>query len=304
MTLTRLEGLAGAESPIVVTGNRHLALVGEELAGIGLEPRAVIVEPVGRNTAPAAIAAALVADEDEVLVILPSDHLIEDDEAFRSALGVAAAHAARGGIITFGIRPTRPETGYGYIEVGRALDGVFAVARFKEKPGPAEAGELAEDGKHLWNAGIFVVGAGQLLDEAEKQHPDLVGAVRAAMPDPHGQVVELGDGFADIDPISIDYAIMEGTTNALVLPLDAGWDDVGSYVSLLHAAERDADGNHSDGDVFLEDVTGSFVKATSRKVVVAGLEDVVVVETPEVVLVMPLNRSQEVRRIQHEVDPG
>jgi len=302
--LTRLEGLTDAESPIVVTGDRHLALVREELAGIGVEPRVVIVEPVGRNTAPAAIAAALVADEDDLLVILPSDHLIEDDEAFRSAVGVAAAHAESGGIVTFGIRPTRPETGYGYIEMGTARDAVFTVARFKEKPDPAEAAELAEDGKHLWNAGIFVVRAGQLLEEAEAQHPDLVGAVRAAMPDTHGRVVELGEGFAAIDPISIDYAIMEGTTNALVLPLDAGWDDVGSYVSLLHAAKRDADGNHSDGDVFLEDVTGSFVKAMSRKLVVAGLEDVVVVETPEVVLVMSLNRSQEVRRIQHEVDPG
>jgi len=302
LTLLRLGGLTDSVDPFVVAGAEHRSLVTESANRSGIALGAVVVEPVGRNTAPAAIAAALVADGDDVLVILPSDHLIRDVDGFRAAVGVAARHAVDGGIVTFGVRPTRPETGYGYIEIGEPRDSVFAVTGFKEKPTAPEAVDLVSGGRHLWNSGMFVVTAARLIDEAKEHCPRLLAAVRSALPAGDGPVIELSDGFAEIEPISIDYAIMERTRRAMVLPIDLGWDDVGSYQSLLQASPHDQQGNHATGDVFLRDVTGSLVKATSRKVVVAGLDDVVVVETPEAVLVIPLERSQEVRDIQHEAD--
>jgi mannose-1-phosphate guanylyltransferase / mannose-6-phosphate isomerase len=302
LTLERVAAIPDAAAPIVVTGAAHLALVSEALAHIA--GARVLVEPSGRNTAPAAIAAALVAGEGEVLLIVPSDHLISDTRGFAEAVARASACAEEGGIVTFGITPTRPETGYGYIEIGEARrHGSFAVERFKEKPAPEEAESLAGDGRHLWNSGMFLARASQFLTEAEAFRSDLVAAVRASLGGDDGAVIALGPGFSEVESISIDYAVMEKTAEALVVPLDVGWDDVGSYLSLLQALPRDANGNHVDGEVTMRDVTGSLVMATSRRVAVVGLSDYVVVETADAVLVLPLSRSQEVRELAKRAEP-
>jgi mannose-1-phosphate guanylyltransferase/mannose-6-phosphate isomerase len=308
LTLSRLQVISDARPPLVVTGKAHVSLVHDALRNSGVESARVLVEPIGRNTAPAALAAALAAEPDDLLVIVPSDHLISDVAAFRDAVGLAAHHAGNGNIVTFGIKPTRPETGYGYIEIGDQLgDGAYEVTRYKEKPVTAEAERLASDGRHFWNSGMFVAQADHLLAEAHSRCADILAGVTAALPEIGSraagiEIDEIGETFGGVEAISIDYAIMEKTDRGLVIPIDVGWDDVGSYESLLAALHRDPAGNHVDGNVTISDVSGSFVKATSRTVTVAGLSGVVVVETPDAVLVVPLDRSQSVRELAERVD--
>ncbi len=301
LTLDRLAAIDAVGPPVVVTGSVHLPHVMESLAAAS--GARVLVEPIGRNTAPAVIASALLADSDEVLLIVPSDQLITDADGFARAVALAAVAAEEGGIVTFGITPDRPETGSGYIERGEpAGNGAFEVIRFKEKPGPEEAVALAGDGRHLWNSGMFVATSQGLLEEARIHCPDIVDAVTASLDVAVDRVVELGAEFSEARAISLDYAIMEKTDRALVFPLDVGWDDVGSYRSLLDALVLDEAGNHIEGDVTLLDVTGSLIKARSRRVAVAGLKDVVVVETPDAVLVIPLDRSQDVRGLARRIE--
>lgn len=303
LTLDRLADIEGVRGPIVVTGASHVDLVEDALSDAGIEDSRIVVEPQGRNTAPAAVAAALIAGDDDVLVILPSDHLISDVSGFRSAVSQAAEHAQQGGIVTFGIQPTRPETGYGYIEIGESRGaGAFQVRRFKEKPVVDDAIDMVADGHHVWNSGMFVSRSDLLLEEARTHCPGIAEGVRAALHEPDAPTIELAESFGDVEATSIDYAIMEKTERALVIPIDVGWDDVGSYRSLATAVSRDANGNHLHGDVTIRDVTGSFIRASSRKVAVAGMTDVVVVETPDAVLVVPLDRSQDVRDLSRSVD--
>lgn len=301
LTLERLRGIAGLAPAIVVTGERHLALVEAEVETAPIEVGTIVVEPAGRNTAPAALAAALVADPDDVLVILPSDHLIRDVEGFLRAMNVALELADDGGIVTFGIEPTRPETGFGYIEVGSRDGSARRVASFKEKPGPEEARELIRDGLHLWNSGIFVGRASRILAEARELCPRILDAVRAAVPVSSGGEVRLTDEFESVEAISFDHAIMEKTEHAWVVPLDVGWSDVGSYRSLLEVSELDASGNHITGNVTHAGVTNSYVSASSRPVVIAGLDRVVVVETADAVLVVSVDRAQEVKELQERI---
>ncbi|HZD23595.1 MAG TPA: mannose-1-phosphate guanylyltransferase [Acidimicrobiia bacterium] len=302
LTLKRLDGLTNLRPPIVVTGRRHLDAVTAEIETGPVATAATIIEPIGRNTAPAAIAAALIASPDDVLVLLPSDHLISDVAGFREAVTTASSLAEAGGVVTFGVRPTRPETGYGYIEMGAPKGEAFEVARFKEKPDVSEAERLAGDGRHLWNSGMFVIRAHRLLEEAAELCPDILEGVRSALPSATDGLIELGASFQNVEAMSFDYAIMEKTTRALVLPIDVGWSDVGSYRSLFEMSDRDNDGNHLSGDVTVVDVTGSYLKSTSRQLVVAGLDNIIVVETPDAVLVIPLDRAQEVKELQARFD--
>lgn len=302
LTLERLVGMEGLGAAVIVTGKSHLDLVAGEIAASAAETGCVIVEPVGRNTAPAAIAAALASGHDDVLVILPSDHLVADEAGFREAVHRAADHALTGSIVTFGVLPSRPEPGYGYLELGEPRGDARVLAGFVEKPSPSIAVQLASDGRHLWNSGVFVVRAEILLAEAAEHCPEVITAVRAAMPEEIGETTRLGTEFASSPSISFDHAIMEKTARGIVLPVDLGWSDVGSYRSLLESLPRDEDGNHVSGDVALSGVTGSYVMAASRRVVVAGVDNLVVVETPDVVLVIPVDRAQEVRDLPHRAE--
>jgi mannose-1-phosphate guanylyltransferase/mannose-6-phosphate isomerase len=303
-TLRRLDGLAEAAPVIVVTGDDHTEVVEQALADGPVDWAAILIEPAGRNTAPAVVAAALASEPDEVLLVLPSDHLISDDEAFGAAVTRAVDHATGGSLVTFGIEPTRAETGYGYIEKGQEVDDGFRIARFKEKPGADEAKRLATDGRHLWNSGMFVFTASHFLEEAEKHAPQVVAAVRPALPPDRRGNVRLGAGFAEAPPISIDNAIMERTDDAVVVPLDAGWSDIGSWQSVWELSERNEEGNAMLGDVIALDVRGSYLRAGSRKLAIAGVEDLVVVETPEVVLIVPKEKAQMVRDLADRAGPA
>lgn len=300
--LHRLAGRPGVSPPIVVTGSAHAELVKVFAAESGVDIHLVLVEPAGRNTAPASLAAALSSDPDDVLVILPSDHLIRDQGAFADAVIRSVEYAAEGSVVTFGVVPSRAETGYGYIELGEPLPGAFRVRRFKEKPDQEEAERLTSGGNHVWNSGMFVVSAAGLLMEASRHCPVILAGVTAAMRAPVDGIVELGAEFLNVERISLDHAIMEKTENAIVMPIDVGWDDVGSFEALWSIAEKDGRGNVTSGDTVLIDVEGSLVKATSRTVAVAGVSDVVVVETPDVVLVVPRNQSQMVRDLAERAE--
>ena len=303
-TVNRLNTLEGVVAPFFVTGSAHAGLAAETAADVGVTADLTIIEPEGRNTAPAALAAALCASPEEILVILPSDHLIADVNAFVAVVATAARQAEDGSIVTFGVTPTRVETGYGYIRMGDPVGRGFAVERFKEKPGHDEAARLLSDGSYLWNSGMFVVAAATLVEEASHHCPEiLVGVKRSLRPVESGKVV-LGDEFGDVQSISFDHAIMEKTRRAVVMPIDVGWDDVGSFEVLWEVSEKDDLGNLTSGATVLRDVSNSYVRATSRTVAVAGMSDVVVIETPEAVLVVPRDRAQAVHDLAIEADFG
>lgn len=304
-TVMRLHGHPDVAAPIVVTGAAHLEAVEQAAQSSGFELDVVLVEPEGRNTAPACVAAALASDEEDVLVIVPSDHLIEDTDTYARHVMEAAAHARRGEIVTFGIQPQGPETGFGYIEMGEAVGSAYRVARFKEKPDREEAEQLVADGRHVWNSGMFIVEAGVLMEEARSLCPDIPEKVGSAMRSPDDGVIRLGDDFRAAERISFDHAIMERTGKAVVIPIDVGWDDIGSFEALWSVSDRDGEGNALSGETILVDVSDSFIHATSRRVAVAGMRGVVVVETEDAVLVVPKEHSQLVKSlVEKQADSG
>ena len=293
-TLGRVKKLGGSDI-IVVTARDQVPAVEKSLDHLEMGGATIVVEPAGRNTAPAVVAAALIADPEDVLVVLPSDHLITNDSAFRQAVTQAVELARDDALVTFGIEPSRPETGYGYIGMGEPMGPGFRVAQFKEKPDEDEAAHLAAGGAHLWNSGMFVFGAGQILDEARRLAPEIVIGVEAALPAARSGTVRLGESFSEVPSISIDHAIMEGAENGVVIPLDAGWSDVGSWQSVWELSEQDEHGNSLIGDVVAIDAADNYVRSASKTVAIAGVAGLVVVVTPEVVLIVPKEKSQMVR---------
>lgn len=297
-TLRRVTALDGAGTPIVVTGLRYERLTQDAVAKVGTEV-VTIAESTGRDTAPAAVASALVSAEDDVLVIVPSDHVVADFEAFAKGISDSVELARDGHIVALGVVPTRPETGYGYIGLGAPVGGGHLIDSFVEKPDVTVAERLITGGQHLWNAGMFVVSAGVLLSEAELHKPGLVDGVRGALVESnHG--FELDGSFDRVESISVDYAVMEKTSRGAVVRLDAGWSDVGSYASLLEILPRDQDGNAVIGTAAVRNTTNSLVQAESKHVVVAGVDGVAVVETAEQILVIGLDASQDVRDLANE----
>ncbi|MGH8913593.1 MAG: mannose-1-phosphate guanylyltransferase [Acidimicrobiia bacterium] len=297
-TLRRVRGLEHLGPITVVTGDGHLGSIDQALENVSAaESATIIIEPAGRNTAPAVLAAALVADRDDVLVVLPSDHVIADVDGFRAAVRHAIALASEGALVIFGVQPTRPETGYGYIEKGEPIDGGYRVARFKEKPEHDEAEQLVAARTHLWNCGMFVFSAGALLEEARRHSPDLVAGVGAALPAGRGDRIRLGPAFADVAAISLDHAVIEKTGRAIVIPVDVGWSDIGSWQSLWELSGHDASGNALVGEVRAVGVTNSYVLSSSRTIAIAGVDGMVVVETPDAVMVLPMSASQKVREL-------
>ncbi len=302
-TFDRLQGLPDTADPWVVCNVEHRHLVAGELAAAGLPPGNVILEPVGRNTAPAAAAAALIVAEQDptgLMLLLPADHVITDDSAFHQAVVACAEQAGRGKLATFGIVPEYPETGYGYIEVGEAVnDEVAIVAAFVEKPDLATAERYVAGGNHLWNSGMFLFSATRYLDELARLAPEMAEAVRAAVgrADRAGAITLDAGAFSASPADSIDFAVMEHTDSAVVVPLAAGWSDVGSWAALWQLAVSDSGDNVLVGDVTAVDVTGSYLRAESRMVAALGVANLVVVETADAVLVASRERSQEVKAI-------
>lgn len=294
-------------APIVVCADAHRFTVAEQLRTAGITPAAIILEPVGRNTAAAAAIGALAAvdhNPDALILVMPSDHVIGDATAFFAAVGKAAAAAERGRLVTFGIAAVRPETGYGYIRAGAPLldaDGVLAVERFVEKPDAATAATFVQDGRYAWNAGLFLVSATALLTELERFMPDVVAAARAAWRHATRDLDfhRLDEtAFAACRSISLDLAVMEKTDRAAVVPVDMAWSDVGSWDALWAISDKDGAGNVLVGDIVTEAVSGSYVRSEAGSLTaVLGLSDVVVVATDDVVLVAQRDRAQDVKTI-------
>ena len=301
-TLDRLEGLE-FEKPLVVANMAHRDLIAAELASAGFDPDHVILEPFGRNTAPAAAVAAieLTADgDDPLMLLLPADHVIEDIAAFHEAVAHAAGLAAGGDLVTFGIVPTNPETGYGYIKTGAPVDATaHAVDQFVEKPDLETARAYLAGGNYLWNSGMFVFRCSAYLEALEQFAPAIsTGCRKTIESSVHNSGVHLDAvQFAATPADSIDYAVMEHTHRAVVVPLDAGWNDVGSWTALWNIGEKDEDGNVTAGDTITLATTDSYIRAEHRLVTVAGLDNVVVVETADAVLVTSLEDAQQVRSI-------
>jgi mannose-1-phosphate guanylyltransferase / mannose-6-phosphate isomerase len=300
-TVHRLIGL-GAGQPLIVCNEAHRFLVAEQLRQQKIAPQAIILEPAGRNTAPAIALAALKAAPDALLLVLPADHVISDVAAFHAAIRTATPAATRGKLVTFGIVPTGPETGYGYIrqEPGAGEAGVHRIAQFVEKPDAVRAAQFLAAGGYYWNSGMFLFKASRYLEELSLHAPDIAAAAQQALAGakPDLDFVRVDKtAFEACRSDSIDYAVMEKTSDAVVVPMSAGWSDVGSWAALHEALAADSSGNVTKGDVMAEDSAGCYLYAESRLVCVVGLNDHVVIETKDAVLVAPKNKVQDVKKL-------
>lgn len=309
-TIQRLAGL-GAELPRLICNEQHRFLAAEQLRLLGLEKAGILLEPVGRNTAPAIALAALQAcseAQDPILLVLAADHLIKDVEAFQTCIQTALPLAQDGKLVTFGIVPTHAETGYGYIEQGIDVGiGGFKVSRFVEKPDLVTAQEYLANGSYFWNSGMFMFRASRYLEELETYRPDILAACRAALAggsqDMHFTRVDEA-AFAACPDDSVDYAVMEKTADAVMVPLDAGWSDIGSWTALWDVSDKDQQGNVFKGDVLNQQSRNTYVHADSRLVATVGLDDLVIVETKDAVLVAHKDHVQDVKKIVEQLKNG
>jgi mannose-1-phosphate guanylyltransferase/mannose-6-phosphate isomerase len=301
-TIQRVADPKRFAAPVLICNDDHRFLVAEQLRAIACKAEAIVLEPVGRNTGPAVAAAAMMAKPENLLLILPSDHYIVDAEKFRAAITVAAKAAEAGSLVTFGIKPTAPETGYGYIQRGEAAvtKGAFKVAAFVEKPDAPTAEKYLAADKYLWNSGMFLFRADRFLAELQKFEPAMLAAVKEAVA---GATRDLDfirlakESFAKATSKSIDYAVMEKTKDAAVVPADMGWTDVGSWAALWDVAQRDSQGNALVGDVIAADVTNSYIRSESRLVTAVGLDNIVLIETVDAVMAVARDRAQDIRLI-------
>lgn len=290
-----------SRGPLVIANEEHRFVAAEQLHQVGAEPAAIILEPMGRNTAPAIAVAALEATRDgadALLLVLPSDHVISDEATFRSVVQAATSAAEAGKLVTFGIVPTGPETGYGYIKAADG-QGLRAVERFVEKPDLDTATGYVASGQYYWNSGMFLFKASRYLQELERFQPEMLAGSRSAWQQARRDTdfTRLDKAaFAAVASDSIDYAVMEKTADAVVIPLDAGWNDVGSWTALRDVSQQDGDGNAHQGDVIAIDCRNTYAYG-QRLVAMVGLDDVIVVETDDAVLVGKADRMQEVKTV-------
>lgn len=301
-TLSRLSGLQDIDSPLIVCNTEHRFMVAEQLQEIDIAAKDIILEPCARNTAPAIALAALRAienDKDAVLLVLAADHVIQNIPAFHKAIEQAKKHAEQDKLVTFGIQPQSAHTGYGYIEAGKK-DQPSEVKRFIEKPELSTAESYLAAGNFFWNSGMFMFKASAYLDELQQHSPEMLSACKASL---EKSVIDLDfirvetESFEHSPSDSIDYAVMEKTTKAFVVPLDAGWSDVGSWSSLWEAFPQDENNNVIIGDVITDSVHNSYIHSENRLVTVLGLDDVVVVETHDAIMVAHKDQAQEVKKI-------
>ncbi|MEJ2042511.1 MAG: mannose-1-phosphate guanylyltransferase/mannose-6-phosphate isomerase [Reinekea sp.] len=292
-------------NPIVVCNDEHRFLIAQQLNDLGLTSD-IILEPEGRNTAPAiALAAfqALQRDLQAILVVLPADHVIKNVELYREALEQAVEQAKTGKIVTFGVQPGYPETGYGYIQA-ETKNEVSAVKAFKEKPDQVTAEQYLAEGGFYWNSGMFVVAAQTYLDELKKLQPEIFAAVTKAFDGRSGDLdfIRIDAGaFAESPSDSIDYAIMEKTDKAMVVPYTGDWSDIGAWAALYELNDKDEDGNVHQGDVMAYEAHGNFIRSESRLVAAVGVDNLAIVETKDAVVVVPRDRAQDVKHIVNQL---
>ena len=302
-TLQRTSGVEEG-APVVVCNEEHRFMVAEQLRQVNITPGALILEPQGRNTAPAvALAAiqALASDPQALLLVLPADHLVQDVAAFAAAVARAIPLAEQGRLMTFGVVPTSPATGYGYIKCGAALDtDLYKLEHFVEKPDAATARTYVDGGSHVWNSGMFLLSAATYLEQLGEHAPSILECCRQAMDGASTDmdfVRPAANAFLQCPSDSIDYAVMEKTDVGGVVSLDCGWSDVGAWSALWDVAERDSDGNVCKGDVMLDNCSDSYFRSDSRLLAATGVANLVVVETADAVLVADRSRVQDVKRI-------
>ena len=304
-TLLRLSGLAGLQAPLAVCNEDHRFMMAEQLWEINAKPAAIILEPMGKNTAPAITMAALSAAEDDILLVLPADHVITDIDAFHQAIEHAKILAGQGFLVTFGIVPTAPETGYGYIKRDTQPHGAaFKVAAFVEKPNLATAQHYLQSGDYFWNSGMFVFKAACFLSELEKFNPTMLAVCKNAL-----NAAQVDVDFVRVDKAifstcpadSIDYAVMEKTDKAVVIPLNAGWNDIGSWSALWDVTQKDASGNALSGDVLTIDTENSFIYTDDKLVTVIGVRDLVVVATKDAIMIANKDKVQDVKYIVEQL---
>jgi len=311
-TQQRLEGIEALSDPLLICNDDHRFIVAEQMRQIGIQPGAILLEPMGRNTAPAVAVAALQATahgEDPLLLVLSADQVIRDAEHFREAIKAGRRTAEAGRLVTFGIVPTAPETGYGYIEAADALQTgnltPVPIARFVEKPDRTTAEQFLASGRFTWNSGMFLFKASAMLAELERLAPEVVSCCRAALEQDLADLDFLRlerEAFAKCPNVAIDVAVMEQTKLGSVLPLSAGWSDVGSWSALWETADRDEDGNVLRGRVISEGSRNCYLRSEHRLVVGLGVEDLVVVETDDAVLIADRSQAQNVKTIVKQLE--
>ena len=311
-TQQRLEGLQGLASPLLICNEDHRFVVAEQMRQIGVSPAAILLEPLGRNTAPAVAVAALQATaggQDPLLLVLAADHVIRDAAQFRATVEVGVPAAQAGQLVTFGIVPLGPETGYGYIEASQPLQAELTapvpICRFVEKPDLATAEQFLTTGRFTWNSGMFLFKASAILAELERLAPEVVSACRSAMEheSPDLDFLRLDrEAFTSCPSVALDVAVMEKTDRGAVLPLDAGWSDVGSWSALWETSDQDEDGNVLRGRVISQASRNCYLRSEHRLVVGLGVEDLVVVETDDVVLVAHRDRAQEIKAVVQRLE--
>ncbi|CAM7930623.1 MULTISPECIES: mannose-1-phosphate guanyltransferase [Atlantibacter] len=314
-TVSRLDRVA-CKNPVVICNEEHRFIVAEQLRDMGKLAENIILEPAGRNTAPAVALAAIAAlrsspNDDPLMLILAADHVIQDESAFHNAVEAAIPLALNGKLVTFGIVPDAPETGYGYIRRGEvchaetSVDSVaFKVAQFVEKPDADTAQAYLSSGEYYWNSGMFLFRAGRYLEELEKYRPDILAACQTAMEavDPDLDFLRVDEeAFLACPEDSIDYAVMEHTADGVVVPMNAGWSDVGSWSSLWEISQRTAEGNVHYGDVISHHTENSYVYAESGLVTTVGVKDLVVVQTKDAVLIADRNQVQDVKKVVEQI---
>ncbi|WP_431289948.1 mannose-1-phosphate guanylyltransferase/mannose-6-phosphate isomerase [Burkholderia cepacia] len=311
-TVLRANEVPSIASPIVIANNEHRFLVAEQLQHTGVSLRAIVLEPFGRNTAPAIAIAAQIAlrnDPDALLLVLPSDHIVQNPQAFISAVAVATDVAKTGHLVTFGIPPTEPHTGYGYIRRGKPLDAsdrVHTIDAFVEKPDRERAAEFIRDDRYYWNSGMFLLNASVYLDDIARHAPDISRHATLALERAQQDYDFLrldNEAFATCPDISIDYAVMEKTERAaVVVAAELGWSDVGSWSALADISAHDDQGNTISGDIYTDKVANSYIRAEHRMVAAIGVQDVVIVETADAVLVAHRDHVQDVKKVVEKLN--
>ena len=300
-TVLRLQGLKDLQPPLAICNENHRFMMAEQLREIGIQPAAIILEPMGRNTAPAVALAALTAKPDDILLILPADHVISNTAAFQEAICQASNKAKQGYLVTFGIVPDQPETGYGYIKSGEALDTEsFAVDAFVEKPDLETAEKYIKSGDYFWNSGMFVFKAGRFIEELQKFQPDIVKSCQKSLDNQQRDIdfIRLDkEAFKNCPSDSIDYAVMEKTDHAAMIPLDADWNDIGSWSALWDITDKDDNGNAVNGDVIALNTSNSFIHASHKLVTTIGVDNLVIVETGDAVMIAVKDQVQDVKNI-------
>lgn len=307
LTAQRTRDDARFERPIIVANETHADVVEAQLDKVGVAPRTLILEPVGRNTAPAiALAALAVPDSQAPLLVMPSDHVIADVEAFLRAVEAALPLVSDGWLVTFGITPDKPETGYGYIRVGQPIaDGVHRVERFVEKPDRRSAEQMIAEGNHAWNGGIFLFRADMYLSALSVHAPEMLAAVQRAMDEgvrENGRIHPHPARFAESPSDSIDYAVMEKAERVAVVPVAMGWSDLGSWDALHAISVCDGEGNVCEGNAIVIDSHNCLIRSDGPRVAIVGVDDLIVVASGSDILILPRGRSQEVKKVTQELE--